>query len=119
MNKNPTRKVYTVLVDDNFHYMDADERYEHGSYSSLEEALQEAKMMVNRFLEGAYEPDMTADELFEKYTCFGLDPFIQSNTEDKFTFSAWGYAKERCQEICDPHRACINHLKQLYGVNLH
>ncbi len=101
MNENPSPKVYKVLVDDNYHYMDADWRYEHGSFSSLEETLQAAKLLVDLYLEDAYAPEMTADDLYESYATFGPDPFIQSNTEDKVTFSAWGYAKERCEEICN------------------
>jgi hypothetical protein len=30
---------YTVLVDDNFHYMDKDERYTLGEFESLEAAI--------------------------------------------------------------------------------
>ena len=35
--------TYTVFVDDNFHYMDKDERYTHGLFETLEAAVEAAK----------------------------------------------------------------------------
>lgn len=107
MNENPSSKVYKVLVDDNFDYTDEERRYEHGSYSSLEDAISAAEMLVNRYLISVADSylfsdqasNMTADELYKNYVSFGPDPFITSNTEEKISFSAWDYAKVRCQEL--------------------
>jgi len=41
---------YIVYVDDNFHYMDTDERYKYGEYDTLEEAIRECKAIVDREL---------------------------------------------------------------------
>lgn len=92
---------YKIMVDDNFHYMDEDERYTHGEYETAEEALREAMQMVEKDLREFFTPGMTAKELYDHYTSFGVDPFIMSDDPD-CKFSAWTYAKQRCVEICGP-----------------
>jgi hypothetical protein len=92
-------KRYLVKVDDNFHYLDESERYTLGSFGSAEEALAAAKGLVDEFLAREYKTGMTADELYSQYTSFGEDPFITSDI-GKVDFSAWTYAKERCQSLC-------------------
>jgi hypothetical protein len=44
---------------------------------------------------------MTARALWEQYTGFGDDPFIMPVDPDDppAAFSAWEYAKERCEAI--------------------
>ncbi len=92
--------TFRVLVDDNFHYMDQDERYEHGSYPTLEAATLAAQAIVDDFLLDASQPGMTAGELFDCYTNFGEDPFIVAPGESRVLFSAWDYARRRCEELC-------------------
>ena len=55
---------YTVLVDDNFHYMDADERYTHGEFESLDAAIIACKEIVDDYLRSALEPGMPAGKLY-------------------------------------------------------
>lgn len=90
---------YTVKVDDNFHYMDESERYTLGVFDDCESAVQACKKIVDEFLLEHYSPGMTAQELYSGYQGFGEDPFI-STTDRECKFSAWTYAKQRCQEIC-------------------
>ena len=93
---------YRVMVDDNFHYMDSDERWEHGTYETLEPALAACRGIVDRSLDEESRPGISADALFERYVRFGDDPFIVvlDGADDSATFSAWSYAKERCRVIC-------------------
>jgi hypothetical protein len=42
---------------------------------------------------------MTAEALFTSYSLFGEDPFIVPDDADP-PFSAWTYAKARCQHLC-------------------
>jgi hypothetical protein len=42
---------------------------------------------------------MTAADLHDTYTSFGDDPFIRP-APDGEKFSAWDYAKQRCDELC-------------------
>jgi len=95
-NKHPETKVYTVYIDDNFHYQNEDERYKQGEYDTKEEAINVCRKIVDDCLSNAFKPGMTEKELYESYTHFGEDPFI-----DGGGFSAWNYAKERCKVVVD------------------
>jgi hypothetical protein len=92
------RPIYTVYVDDNFHYQDEGARYTLGDFPTLEEAVTACKNVVDLFLETS--GDGTAAERYEKYTSFGPDPFVMTDDSNagKVPFSAWDYARERCQE---------------------
>lgn len=90
---------YKVMVDDNFHYMDPEERYTLGEFETLDEAIRACKSIVDDFLEHDYVPGMTAEKLYGRYTSFGEDPFVFTG-RGEVPFSAWTYAKERCDEIC-------------------
>src|ERR1051325_7406033 len=92
--------VYTVVVYDNFHYMDENECFEHGTYASAQEALIAAKRIVDAFLEDEYRPGMNATDLLDQYKSFGDDPAIKSSSGKHVDLSAWRYAERRCAEIC-------------------
>ncbi len=87
--------TYKVYVDDNFHYMDENERYYLGSFDDCETAISACKKIVEDFVNEAFIRIKTEDELFDYYTSFGEDPFIM-NAEGraKCRFSAWNYAIE-------------------------
>lgn len=93
---------YTVMVDDNFHYMDPDERWQCGTFTSLEEALAMCRQLVDRSLQEFYKPGMTAAELHEQYSFFGDDPFIVGleGSDERVPFSARDYARQRIEIIC-------------------
>ena len=97
--------TYRVLVDDNFHYMDEAERYELGAFASLDAALAAAQAVVDAYLRTAHKPGMTARALYESYTAFGDDPFIVAPDQRSVSFSAWEYAKRRCDDICHPRNS--------------
>lgn len=96
--------MYTVWVDDNFHYMDESNRYELGKYESLAAAIAAAKRIVDEYLLSAYKHGITADQLYHSYVSFGEDPFIIPSEGNEILFSAWNYAKARCQELCEPNK---------------
>lgn len=91
---------YVVMVDDNFHYMDEDERYKHGEFADSGVATEHCRQIVDEYLASAYKPGMSAKELWDSYVSFGEDPFIVSVDAPQARFSAWDYAKERCQVLC-------------------
>jgi len=105
--KGGSMSRYKVMVDDNFHYMEEDERDEIGTFSTIEEVIAACKQIVDedlrKFAEGK---NYTPDELYDYYTSFGSDPFIVALDPKggRPSFSAWNYAKERCQVLA-PHRA--------------
>jgi hypothetical protein len=93
---------YVVMVDDNFHYRDEDERYKHGEFADANVALEHCRRIVDEYLVSAYKTGMSADELLDSYKSFGEDPFIQSVDVAPVRFSAWDYASGRCVEMCRP-----------------
>jgi len=99
---SPTVKPkYSVFVDDNFHYMDASERYLLGEFETQVEAIQAAKSIVDVFLTRGYMEGMPAEKLYQHYVAFGDDPFIISAHHEDTPFNAWDYAKSRCDELCN------------------
>lgn len=101
----PLESRYTVLVDDNFHYMDESERYTHGTFASPEAAIAACKQIMDEFLEESCAFEMTrkgnwpsSEALYEHYVAYGPDPFIVTDTPSlpKTPFSAWAHAREQC-----------------------
>ena len=92
---------YRVMVDDNFHYHE-DDRREHGTYETLEQAIAACHGIIDKSLAEEYHAGMTAEALYDRYMSFGDDPFIVvvEGPAESAKFSAWRYAKERCQAIC-------------------
>ena len=93
---------YKVVVDDNFHYQDSEERREQGIYETVEEAIAACRGIVDQSLEEERRPGISAEALYDRYMSFGDDPSIVvlDGTDDGAAFSAWSYAKERCRAIC-------------------
>lgn len=92
--------AYRVLVDDNFHYMEEDERTTYGEFETLEAAIEACKNIVDQWLQSAYSPGMTAESLSSSYVNFGEDPFIVGPGVSGVPFSAWTYAAQRAVEMC-------------------
>jgi hypothetical protein len=90
---------WTVYVDDNYHYMDDDERYVLGSFNSYDEALATCQKVIDEFLEA--NDAKSAQELFESYLSFGEDPWIKGPHPfpERPPFSAREYARQRCFEL--------------------
>jgi hypothetical protein len=91
------RLKYTVMVDDNFSFMDVSKRYKHGEFNSYDEAVSACKKLVDAYLESALKADMTARELYVSYTMFGEDPFIMG--EKAYPYSSWKYAEQKAEEL--------------------
>jgi hypothetical protein len=94
------RMTLRVLVDDNFHFTDEDERYQAGTFAVYEEAVAKCREIVDKCLLESLQPGMTADDLLTAYKTFGEDPWIAGTPDGTARFSAWDYARERCEEIC-------------------
>lgn len=91
---------YVVMVDDNFHYMDEDERYRLGEFADADVAIAHCRRIVEEYLASAYEAGMSTQDLWDSYKAFGEDPFIQSVDVPPIRFSAWDHARERCSLMC-------------------
>jgi hypothetical protein len=93
--------LYKMMVDDNFHYMEEDERWEHGTFPSAEKAIAACRRLVDESLMGEYRPGMTATQLHDRYTSFGDEPFIVAPSGAvKIDFSARDYARSRVEALC-------------------
>ncbi len=86
--------------------MDDGDRYELGTFSTIEEAIVACKRIVDADLTELAERNVTADKLYDLYVSFGRDPFIVAldSKDDRPSFSAWDYAKERSQVLAE-HKA--------------
>jgi len=95
---------YKVLIDDNFHYMDEESRYQHGVFETAEEAIAACRKIVDSALKEQYEPGLSASALYHRYMQFGEDPFILTidGAGADPEFSAWDYAKARSMAMCNP-----------------
>ncbi len=91
--------MFSVRVWDNFHYMDEDEAYIRGEYPTWDEAVAAARRLVDLSLAECYKPGMTAADLYSYYTSFGDDTSVVPEPKGHH-FSAWGYARDRCEELC-------------------
>jgi hypothetical protein len=90
-----------VLVYDNNHYGDESERTDYGVFASADEAIAKSKKIIDDDLKGMWTPGRSAAELYQLYICWGPDPVVVplDPNNPELAFSAWLYAKERCQEI--------------------
>ena len=95
--------MFVVRVADNFHYMDDDETFTHGEFATWPEAIAAARQLVDRYLAAAFRPGMTSAALYDGYTSFGDDPYIVPVLDGE-RFSAWEYAKHRCEAMCEAQR---------------
>lgn len=93
---------FRVMIDDNFHFMDEDERIESGTFQTYEAAVKAAKKIVDRSLRwerSQCKNPTNPKELYHRYTDFGDDPFVMPQPPGEH-FSAWGFAEQRCHDIC-------------------
>jgi hypothetical protein len=87
------------MVDDNAHYMDTSERRQFAEFPTCAAAIAACQRLVDASLRSAYRPGMTAEALWADYARFGDDPFIVA-TDEPCRFSAWDYARQRCEALC-------------------
>ena len=90
---------YTVMVDDNFHYMDEEHRYKHREYSSYEKAVAACKKIVDEELRDLLKQGVKLEELSATWALYGSDPYIIGGSE---RFSARDYVSAKIQELSDP-----------------
>ena len=94
-------KKFHHRIYDNFHYGDVNDFYKHGEFDTYEEALAEAKLIVDEFLRYNWKPGMTPDELIAQFLQFGEDPIIVPHEHgNEESFSARTYVQTRAAEIC-------------------
>ena len=89
--------LYTVFVDDNYHYMDESERYKLGEFLDCASAVAACKQIVDEFLATCIL-DKGEDEILRQYLHFGEDPWISSDDRE-CRFSSRYYALQSVKEV--------------------
>lgn len=92
---------FTVLVDDNYHYMDVGSRYTAGKFDTWEEALALAQKIVDETIIPAINDGLSPKDAIRNYRHFGEDPWIigDGTVPEGEHFSAWKYAEERVFQL--------------------
>ena len=85
---------YKVQIDDNFHFMDEDERVFHDEFDTPTQAIVACQKIVDANIESITENETDPDKAYESYVCFGDDPWIEG-----VEFSASEYAKIKIKEM--------------------
>ena len=88
-------RSFKVYVDDNFHFMDEDERYCAGDFATPDEALAKCRSILDADLEHLYEDGMSVEDLVSRWSSFGKSPFAIG-----LDFSSIDYVRENAPKIC-------------------
>jgi hypothetical protein len=94
--------TYRVFVEDNSQYMQSGTHDPVGSFPTADAATVAARKIVDTYLMATHASGMTSQKLFETFKTNGPDPFITTESKERVEFSAWAYAKRRCDEVCVP-----------------
>ena len=77
-----------------------------GEYSTLEDAVSAAKLVIDEFLAREFAPGMSLARLFERYQSAGEVPIIFRDDDDKTMnvghFNHFEYALARCADLAMP-----------------
>lgn len=109
---------FHLRVYDSFHYSDESEADDIGHFETYEEALVEAKAIVDKFLASNWKSGITPEKLFAQYDDFGDDPSIipddpkEQNSNQHF--SARKYAISRVGTICEEFEKTKIEIQALY-----
>src|SRR5688572_10620357 len=74
-----------------------------GEYETLDGAIGASKQVIDGFLTQIFAPEMTAADLFSKYSDFGEVPIIFDDGEKTLNvtgFNHYSYAMNRCGMMC-------------------
>lgn len=88
--------VYRLKVYDNYHYMQEDEVWYTGFIFGADEALAQARAMVDDTINQALAAGESPEQALSTYKSFGDDPVIIGIPA--VAFSAWSYAESRCSD---------------------
>ena len=69
------------MVDDNFHYQGG-ERWEQGTYKTMQEALAACCEIVDKLLNDVYRRGMSAETLYDSYVTLVTSPMMREDADD-------------------------------------
>ena len=88
------KPTYKVWIDDNFHFMNEDERIFHGEFDTPTQAIVACQKIVDANIKSITEQETDPDKAYESYVCFGDGPWIEG-----VEFSAFEYAEIKIKEV--------------------
>ena len=68
------KPTYKVWIDDNFHFMNENERFFHGEFDTPTQSIVASQKIVDDNIESIKEQETDPDKAYERYVCFGDDP---------------------------------------------
>jgi len=93
-------KFYLRIFDNNHHWDEASS-YDHGIYKTYEDAVIEAKRIVEEFFTGECIPEKTAGDLMASFVMYGEEPVVfPDEPKNGKRFSPQDYAEEYVTKIC-------------------
>lgn len=90
---------FSVVIDDNFHHMDPEDRYTLATYPTYEEALARCKACLDCDAREYGSPGLTFEEAFEAFASFGETASVVPAHPDN-PLLPWPYVRERLRELC-------------------
>lgn len=92
---------FHLRIFDNNHHWDETSSYDHGSYETYEDAVIEAKKIVEEFFKDECKQGITADDLMASFAMYGEEPVVfPDEPKNGNRFSSRNYAEEYVNEIC-------------------
>ncbi len=92
---------FHLKIFDKYHHWDEASSYNHGDYKTYEDAVIDAKKIVEEFFEGECKPGLNANDLMASYAMYGEDPVVfPDEPRNGKRFSPRDYAVEYVKELC-------------------
>jgi hypothetical protein len=99
---NTSAKAYRVYVHDQLQDSEDESFKPYEDFATEAEALQGAKQVIDRYLEGdhAKNPNDRPLQLLDSLLDFGYMPAIVGPSDSYIPFNFRRYAEERCYQLC-------------------
>ena len=92
---------FQVIVEDNYHYMEDDDRRVVGTFDTYEKALAAARKIVTNSVKHCAEDKRDAGEIHACYVMFGEDAWILPTPEGVESFSGRTFAQSVAEGLAD------------------
>ena len=92
---------FHLRIFDKYHHWDEASSYDHGEFESYEDAVIDAKKIVEEFFEGECKPGITAEDLMASFAMYGEEPVVlPDKPKNGIRFSPGDYAETYVKELC-------------------
>ena len=92
---------FHLKIFDKYHHWDEASSYDHGDYKTYEDAVIDAKKIVEEFFEGECKSGLNANDLMASYAMYGENPIVVPEEPGKGeVFSPHEYARDYVKKLC-------------------